>query len=331
MENNKFYAVIIGKTPGIYQTWEECKKEIDGFAGAIYKSFQEEKNAKKYMEECKRAEEFADLSEAEAVIYSDGSLNFQYPINKDLNEDQRYASYGLIIFFLNENHEIIETYYESGQIKDGCGERVNSEGKKEHSFYIWRYGMNCERVNGAKMLCADESAPEEFWYEDVCKKADEQKHKFVIASGSDVGEVEGVKRGLEICFDEKKLKRVVLVSDLQCIHDFYCGVYDKGKNEPNFYGKVIHRYCSEKNVGLVKVKSHEEQFGDDQIHGVYNDCMDILAKAETNNRPISKKDNPNVAVQGIDIPKFPENDIAERRKMARELLKEVIQKVPLSI
>ena len=36
---SKFYAVKTGRNPGIYHTWEECRKQILGFSGARYKSF----------------------------------------------------------------------------------------------------------------------------------------------------------------------------------------------------------------------------------------------------------------------------------------------------
>ena len=36
---SKFYAVKKGKIPGIYYSWDECKKMVDGFPGAVYKSF----------------------------------------------------------------------------------------------------------------------------------------------------------------------------------------------------------------------------------------------------------------------------------------------------
>lgn len=39
MSKNKFYVVWKGKTPGIYDTWNDCKAQISGFEGAIYKSF----------------------------------------------------------------------------------------------------------------------------------------------------------------------------------------------------------------------------------------------------------------------------------------------------
>ena len=33
----KYYAVRVGKVPGIYQTWDECKKNVHGFPAAEYK------------------------------------------------------------------------------------------------------------------------------------------------------------------------------------------------------------------------------------------------------------------------------------------------------
>ncbi len=35
----KFYVVWKGRKLGIHKTWDECKKAIDGYKGAIYKSF----------------------------------------------------------------------------------------------------------------------------------------------------------------------------------------------------------------------------------------------------------------------------------------------------
>ena len=35
----KYYAVRVGKVPGIYLTWNDCKAMVDGYPGAQYKSF----------------------------------------------------------------------------------------------------------------------------------------------------------------------------------------------------------------------------------------------------------------------------------------------------
>ena len=39
MAKNRFYVVWNGRTPGIYDRWEACQKEIEGYKGAKYKGF----------------------------------------------------------------------------------------------------------------------------------------------------------------------------------------------------------------------------------------------------------------------------------------------------
>lgn len=50
----KYYAVKVGKVPGIYTTWTECKAMVDGFPGATYKGF----------ETLAEAQQFAGTAEA---------------------------------------------------------------------------------------------------------------------------------------------------------------------------------------------------------------------------------------------------------------------------
>lgn len=47
----KYYAVKIGKTPGIYMTWDECREMTHGYPGAIYKSFKTLEEAKQFMDD----------------------------------------------------------------------------------------------------------------------------------------------------------------------------------------------------------------------------------------------------------------------------------------
>ena len=39
MAKQKFYVVWEGHKPGVYASWDACKKQVDGFNGAKYKSF----------------------------------------------------------------------------------------------------------------------------------------------------------------------------------------------------------------------------------------------------------------------------------------------------
>jgi ribonuclease HI len=42
----KWYVVWKGIEPGIYDTWLDCKRQIDGFENALYKSFESSEEAK---------------------------------------------------------------------------------------------------------------------------------------------------------------------------------------------------------------------------------------------------------------------------------------------
>lgn len=93
MINLKYYAVYKGKSgaPKIFTSWDECKKEVIGFKGAIYKSFTTEKDAINFIalnSEGKTVEKFEDLLESEEglFIYVDGSFSV----------DKGNYSYGLV-------------------------------------------------------------------------------------------------------------------------------------------------------------------------------------------------------------------------------------------
>ena len=45
-KKQKFYVVWAGHNPGIYTSWEDCKRETDHFDGARFKSFATEEEAK---------------------------------------------------------------------------------------------------------------------------------------------------------------------------------------------------------------------------------------------------------------------------------------------
>lgn len=39
MAKNNAYTVWVGRTPGVYDSWEECEKQVKGFPGAKYKGY----------------------------------------------------------------------------------------------------------------------------------------------------------------------------------------------------------------------------------------------------------------------------------------------------
>lgn len=48
-KSRKFYAVQAGHTPGVYDTWEEAKEKIKGFAGASHRSFATREEAEEFV------------------------------------------------------------------------------------------------------------------------------------------------------------------------------------------------------------------------------------------------------------------------------------------
>lgn len=64
----KFYAVKAGRQTGIFTTWAECQEQVKGFAGAKFKSFETEYEARQFLQDKPEIQ-------CEAVAYTDGSFN----------------------------------------------------------------------------------------------------------------------------------------------------------------------------------------------------------------------------------------------------------------
>ncbi len=45
MAKKKYYVVWDGRETGVYDSWESCKEQVDGYPGAVYKSFDSEELA----------------------------------------------------------------------------------------------------------------------------------------------------------------------------------------------------------------------------------------------------------------------------------------------
>lgn len=70
MPKNKFYVVWKGRTPGVYDSWDACKKEVDGFQGALYKGFPDQASAEAAF--AKGFTEFEKKVDGHAPLCNDG-------------------------------------------------------------------------------------------------------------------------------------------------------------------------------------------------------------------------------------------------------------------
>lgn len=76
----KFYAVKKGKKPGIYLDWDTCKAMVDGYSGAVYKSFKTREEAASYLgyepgEAGESGDIFRMAGVSEPYAFVDGSFN----------------------------------------------------------------------------------------------------------------------------------------------------------------------------------------------------------------------------------------------------------------
>lgn len=88
----KIYAVKKGVVPGIYKTWPECQSNINGFPGAVYKSFHTEEEALEFLNggtvaKTVEASPVSIKGPSEVIAYVDGSYN---------SDNNKYA-FGMVI------------------------------------------------------------------------------------------------------------------------------------------------------------------------------------------------------------------------------------------
>lgn len=72
--SKKYYAVKIGKVPGIYDSWEECQANVSGISGAIFKSFHSLEEAEAFINESDKKSDLDNLNN-ENYAFVDGSFN----------------------------------------------------------------------------------------------------------------------------------------------------------------------------------------------------------------------------------------------------------------
>lgn len=107
----KYYAVRIGRNPGIYHTWDECKRETMGFKGASFKKFSTREDAEAFINEVEE-EKKESAEKDELVVYVDGSYR-----NKDKSH-----SYGVYMFNDEEEYTYSKRFFKDSDMRNVSGE-----------------------------------------------------------------------------------------------------------------------------------------------------------------------------------------------------------------
>jgi ribonuclease HI len=110
----KFYAVKKGRTPGIYTTWTQCKAQVDGFSGAVYKSFPTKDGALSYMNTDSKdylpfsnepLTNTANQQDAAHIPFSDATHAVAY-VDGSYHNGTKQFSYGAVIFWNGEEFHL---------------------------------------------------------------------------------------------------------------------------------------------------------------------------------------------------------------------------------
>lgn len=84
-----FYAVKKGVEPGVYNSWEECSKQIEGFSGADYKKFKTMEEATDFMNT--KSVSMTKALEISAFAFDEKTKAISKPLPDDLSPEQKRA------------------------------------------------------------------------------------------------------------------------------------------------------------------------------------------------------------------------------------------------
>ena len=127
----RYYAVKVGHKVGLFETWDECNKQINGYSGAIYKSFSTKKEANAYLTGAEAPEEAyvsKPDSEKEIYAYVDGSYDVKTGA----------YSYGIVLLFHSGDVKTLNGKSEN----DKAASMRNVAGELKGAAVAMQYAVN---------------------------------------------------------------------------------------------------------------------------------------------------------------------------------------------
>ena len=140
MAKKKFYAVRQGRKTGMFLTWDDCKKQVMGYPGAIYKSFGTEAEAREYLGISGTA---AGKSGAGNMSASDGiqsakptSDAVEIYVDGSYHAATKEFSYGMVVLIDGREEKFSQklTDPELAQMRNVAGEIKGSEAAMQYAL-----------------------------------------------------------------------------------------------------------------------------------------------------------------------------------------------------
>lgn len=150
MAKKKFYAVKQGRKTGMFLTWDDCKKQVMGYPGAIYKSFGTREEAEAYLgvtgAQTGQKNGTVDATERTAGITrsvasgnnkSENTENaVEIYVDGSYHADTKEFSYGMVVLVDGKEEKFSQkmTDPELAQMRNVAGEIKGSEAAMQYAL-----------------------------------------------------------------------------------------------------------------------------------------------------------------------------------------------------
>ena len=104
----KFYAVKKGYNPGVYPTWTDCEKEINGFSRAVFKAFPTLTEAEAFLEGD------SQKAKSKTSVVQDGALVPSIYVDGSFSRDLNHYGWGYVVV---EDGKIVYQKFGTGSNK----------------------------------------------------------------------------------------------------------------------------------------------------------------------------------------------------------------------
>ena len=123
----KYYAVKNGRVPGIYNTWEECQKQVNGYSKPVFKGFSSLSDARAFL-----GEDTVCIS----VCTENADCKYTYDENAESDEtdiietDKTHA-----VAYVDGSYDVKTASYSYGMVIFHDGQRLKFSKKYENDKY----------------------------------------------------------------------------------------------------------------------------------------------------------------------------------------------------
>lgn len=117
MAKGKYYTVWKGKQPGIYNNWKDCKKAIEGYKGAQYKSFLSLEEAKKAFD--KSYDDYKGKSTTKKILTKEQLLKIGQPNYNSIAVDAASSGNPGIMEYRGVDTKTGKELFKQGPFKQG--------------------------------------------------------------------------------------------------------------------------------------------------------------------------------------------------------------------